>query len=191
MSQFENPDRPPDWANPRLSPKELLMRYYPATLALSLLAGLTASASWSAPAQPLDPRAAALEAQGRVALAAGDADHATDAFEAALAVQPGQPGIVLDLADAARRVGMQGKALRYYRDVLDHDPQSIAALAGEGAALAEKGALEKARQNLARLEGICGSQCTASRAVADAIARGPTQRVVSADELKPKASVSN
>ena len=167
------------------------MRYYPAALALSLLAGVTSSVSWSAPVQPLDPRAVVLEQQGRAALVAGNPDQATDAFEAALAVQPGHPTIVLDLAEAARRQGMQGKALRYYRDVLDLDPQNIAALSGEGAALAEKGALEKARRNLARLEGICGSNCAATRTVADAIARGPAQRVVAADDLKPKASVSN
>lgn len=167
------------------------MRYTPAALALSLLAGVTSSVGWSAPTAPIDPRAAALERQGQTALVAGDANGATDAFEAALAVQPGHPLIVLDLAEAARRQGMQGKALRYYRDVLDIDPQNVAALAGEGAALAEKGAMEKARRNLARLEGMCGSNCTATRLVAEAIARGPAQRVVSAEELKPKASVTN
>jgi len=186
-----NPEEFPGGREARFSARELLMRYYPAALALSLLVGLSASASWSAPATPLDPRAAALQAQGRASLSAGNIDAATDAFEAALAVQPGQVTLVLDLAEAARRQGMQGKALRYYRDVLDQDPQNIAALSGEGAALAEKGALEKARRNLARLEGMCGSGCAASRSLADAIARGPAQRVVSADELKPKASVSN
>ena len=167
------------------------MRYYPAALALSLLAGLTASASWSAPSLPLDPRAAALEIQGRAQLAGGNVDGATDSFEAALAVQPGHQALVLDLAEAARRQGMQGKALRYYRDVLEHDPQNIAALSGEGAALAEKGAVEKARQTLARLEGLCGANCAATRTVAQAIAHGPAPRVVSADELKPKDTVAN
>jgi cytochrome c-type biogenesis protein CcmH/NrfG len=167
------------------------MRYYPAALALSLLAGLTASASWSAPTVPLDPRAAALEVQGRSALAAGNIDGATDAFEAGLAIQPGHPALVLDLAEAARRQGMQGKALRYYREVLGRDPQNIAALSGEGAALAEKGAIEKARRALAQLESLCGDGCPASRTVAEAIARGPAPRVVSADELKPRDTVAN
>lgn len=167
------------------------MRYYPAALALSLLAGVTASAGWSAPALPLDPRAAALVTQGRAALAGGDANAATDAFEAALAVQPGHPAIVLDLAEAARRQGMQGKALRYYRDVLDRDPQNLAALSGEGAALAEKGAIEKARRDLAKVEGLCGSGCAPARSLAEAIARGPAQHLVTAEELKPKDSVSN
>jgi hypothetical protein len=46
--------------------------------------------------------------------------------------------------------GMQGKALHYYRTVLSHDPQNIDAVAGEGETLAEKGALEKARENRPR-----------------------------------------
>ncbi|MDE2404357.1 MAG: tetratricopeptide repeat protein [Sphingomonadales bacterium] len=180
-----------DGREARSSPRELLMRYYPAALALSLLAGVTSSVGWSAPAVPLDPRALALEQQGRAALSAGNPDAATDAFEAALAVQPGHPAIVLDLAEAARRQGMQGKALRYYRDVLDSDPQNLTALAGEGAALAEKGAFDKARRNLARLEGICGSNCAQARLVAEAIAHGPAERVVSAETMKPQASISN
>jgi len=100
-----NPEEFPGGREARFSARELLMRYYPAALALSLLVGLSASASWSAPATPLDPRAAALQAQGRASLSAGNIDAATDAFEAALAVQPGQVTLVLDLAEAARRQG--------------------------------------------------------------------------------------
>ncbi|MBS0255382.1 MAG: hypothetical protein JSS36_09295 [Proteobacteria bacterium] len=167
------------------------MRFSPPALALSALVALSASALHSAPPRPLDPRAGALEAQGRAALNAGDADKATDAFEAALAIQPGSPALLLDLADAARGQGMQGKALHYYRTVLAIDPQNVAAIAGEGAALAEKGAIAKAQRNLARLEGLCGPTCPASRQLSAAIARGPAARVVSADDLKPKASASN
>jgi Tfp pilus assembly protein PilF len=166
------------------------MRYTPAALALCLVTLVTASASWSAPVQPLDARAAALEKAGREALAAGDADKATDAFEAALTVQPGHPVIVLDLAEAARRQGMQGKALHYYRDVLASDPQNLTALSGEGEALAEKGALEKARRNLAQLQGLCGATCTPSRDLAAAIARGPSPQMVSAAEIKPDVKVN-
>ena len=167
------------------------MRFTPVALALSTLVALSASASHSAAAQPLDPRAGALEASGRAALAGGDADRATDLFEAALAIQPGTAVLLLDLADAARAQGMQGKALHYYRSVLAIDPQNVVAIAGEGAALAEKGALAKAQRNLARLQGLCGSQCAPARLLAAAIARGPTPRMVAADELKPKVAASN
>ena len=175
----------------RLTAKEFVMRYTPVALALSALVALSASASHSAPLQPMDPRAGALEATGRAALAVGNADRATDDFEAALAIQPGNPLLLLDLADAARAQGMQGKALHYYRSVLVIDPQNVVAIAGEGAALAEKGALAKAQRNLARLQGLCGSNCAPARLLAAAIARGPSARVVSADELKPTAQASN
>lgn len=166
------------------------MRFYPAALALSLLAGVTASAGLSAPVQPLDPRAGALVTQGRGELLQGRIDAAIDAFEAALTLQPGNVGILLDLAQATRRHGMQGKALHYYRAALVSDPQNLQAIAGEGAALAEKGAVEKARRNLARLKGLCGESCEATRLLSAAIAKGPSPRVVTADAVKSEPVVS-
>ena len=170
--------------------KELIMRYAPVSIALSLLATVTASVGYSQSALPLDPRAASLEAQARSALAAGDADRALDGFEAALAISPGHPALVLDLADVARAEGLQGKALHYYRTVLERDPQNLAAIAGEGAALAEKGAIEKAKRNLARLEGMCGERCPATLSVASAIAKSSAPRVVTAEAVKPRTEVS-
>lgn len=172
------------------SAKDLLMRYTPAALALSLLAAVTASVSFSAPPRPLDARASALVAQGRAELAAGRVNEAIDAYEAALTVQPGSIQILLDLAEATRRQGMQGKALHYYREALKAEPANVMAISGEGAALAEKGAIEKARRNLTRLEGLCGSNCEATRELNAAIAKGPAPRVVSAEAVKPEPVVS-
>lgn len=172
------------------SAKDLLMRYTPVALALSLLAVVTSSVSFSAPPRPLDPRASALQAQGRAELSAGRVDSAIDAYEAALTVQPGSTAILLDLAEATRRQGMQGKALHYYRQALAAEPSNLLAISGEGAALAEKGALEKARRNLARLQGLCGSNCKATRELSAAIANGPPPRMVSAEAVKPEPVVS-
>jgi tetratricopeptide (TPR) repeat protein len=119
--------------------KETVMRYAPVALVLSALAALTASAGQSAVPEVLDPRAAALEAQGKAALASGDLDRATDGFEAALAISPGSAVLVMDLADVARHQAMPGKALHYYRAVLARDPANLEALSGEGQALAQKG----------------------------------------------------
>lgn len=167
------------------------MRFAPAALALSLLVAVTASTGFgAAPQKPLDPRAASLVAQGRAALDAGQVDVAIDAFEAALAVQPGSVAIYVNLAEATRRQGMQGKALRYYRDALERDPQNQAAIAGEGVALAEKGAIEKARLNLTKLQQICGADCPPTRELAAAIAKGPAPKVVTADQIKPQPVVT-
>ena len=78
------------------------MRYYPAALALSLLAGVWASVGETAPSQPLDPRAAALLTQGELNLAAGRLDYAVDSYESALSIQPGSVTILLELAEIGR-----------------------------------------------------------------------------------------
>ncbi len=166
------------------------MRYTPAALALSLLAAVTASVGYTAPARPMDPRAAALLAQGRSEYAAGRVNQAIDAYEAALAIEPGNGAIYLGLGDATRRQGMQGKALHYYRQALQSDPNNLQAISGEGAALAEKGAVEKARRNLARLEGLCGKDCDATSQLSAAIARGPAPKVVTAVAVTPVPVVS-
>src|SRR6218665_533376 len=163
--------------------KELLMRYYPAALALSLLAAMTASVGHSTPKPALDPRAAELLTQGRADLAAGRVDGAIDAFESALTVQPGSVTVLLDLAEATRRQGLQGKALHYYREALQRDPGNLLAISGEGGALVEKGAIEKARRNLTRLQGLCGETCDATRQLSAAIAKGPTPRVLTAEAV--------
>jgi hypothetical protein len=85
---------------------------------------------------------------------------------------------------------MQGKALHYYRQALTAEPGNLMAISGEGAALAEKGAIEKARRNLARLEGLCGDNCEATRELSAAIAKGPSPRVVSAEAVKPDPVVT-
>lgn len=165
------------------------MRYMPLGVALSLLVLVTGSAGTAGVSLPNDPRAKALVETGRELLGRGDIDGATDSFEAALAVDPGNPSTYLALGDAARAAGMQGKAIHYYREALERDPNNLAALAGEGGAMAEKGAIEKAKGNLARLEGLCGRTCPEAQNLAGVIAKGPVARVVSADAVKPEPKV--
>jgi len=169
--------------------RETIMRFAPAAAALSLLVAVSASVGYGAPRQA-DPRAIALVTEGQAALAGGNVDHAIDAFEAALAVDPAHVPVFLDLAEASRRQGLQGKAIRYYREALDRDPGNVAAISGEGAALVEKGAVEKARRNLAKLESLCGGSCDATRQLAAAIARGPQTPVMTAEAAMPDTGVA-
>ena len=165
------------------------MRYAPAALALSLVVAVTASAGMGAASQP-DPRAAALVAQGKSQLAAGEPAAAVDSFEAALAIDPGYTAVYLELGEAARAQGLQGKAIRYYRDALERDPQNLAALSGEGEAMLEKGAIEKAKRNLARLQSLCGDDCSEARQLAMAIESHPRQAILTAEAVKPDPVVS-
>jgi Tfp pilus assembly protein PilF len=137
-----------------------------------------------------DPRAAALVTQGRSMLEAGKTSDAIDAFEAALAVDPGYVDVYLDLAEAARRNGMQGKAIHYYRVAQKDQPENLAAISGEGEALAEKGAVEKAKRNLAKLETMCGDKCTETQALATAIQNVPPPKVVTAEAVAPDPVVT-
>ena len=175
---------------PTVRLQEFFMRYYPAALALSLLAAVSASVGHGAAPASEDPTARALLAEGRSLLAQGDSNGATDAFEAALAVDPGYVAGYLGLGDAARAEGLQGKAIHYYREALERDPDNFAALSGEGGAMVEKGAVEKARRNLAKLEGLCGTGCAETRRLASAIAQGPTPRVLSAEAVTADPVVS-
>ena len=166
------------------------MRYTPAAAALSLLLALTASAGFGAQDTP-DPRAKALLAEGRAQLAGGEVQAAIDSFEAALAVDPAYTPIYLDLADAARAEGLQGKAIHYYREALEHDPGNLAAISGEGAAMVEKGATEKARRNLAQLESLCGEGCAETRELAAALQKGPLPGVMTAEATTPDTVTQN
>lgn len=152
------------------------MRFAPVAAALSLVLVTTSSISSASDREP-EQRAAMLIAQGQASLEAGETQAAIDAFEAALVVDPGYTPIFLQLAEAARLEGLQGKAIRYYREALDRDPGNFAAIAGEGEALVEKGALEKAQRNLARLESLCGSSCPETLALKASITAGPPARL--------------
>ena len=163
------------------------MRFAPVAAALSLVLVTTASVT-SAQQRAADPRAAALIEQGGALLAAGNTQGAIDAYEAALAIDPGYTPIFIDLAAASRKEGLQGKAIRYYREALVRDPGNLAAISGEGQALVEKGALEKARRNLARLESLCGPSCPETAALQARISAGPPARLAADTAEKSPAS---
>lgn len=167
------------------------MRYSPAAAALALLVAVTASTGRGAPPVPLDPRAGSLVSEGRKALAEDRVEDAVDSFEAALTIQPGHVAIYLNLAEATRKQGLNGKALHYYREALKLDPSNQYAIAGEGETLVAKGAVEKARRNLVKLEQLCGNKtCAPARQLAAAIERGPAPQVVTAEQVEAKPEVT-
>jgi tetratricopeptide (TPR) repeat protein len=168
---------------------ESLMRYLPVTLALSLLAVVSASTGAAKVNDVTDPKTQSLLEAGRAQLAQGEINAAIDDFEAALTINPAYPATYLALGEAARRSGLQGKAIHYYRQALAREPNNLAAILGEGGALAEKGALDKARVNLGRLQGLCGKSCPEVTQLAAVIAKGPATKVVTAEAIKPAPKV--
>ena len=152
------------------------MRFAPAAVALSLLVALTSSVG-HADDRSADPRAAMLIAQGRAALAASDSEAAIDAFESAMAIDPAYTPVLIELAEAARKQGLQGKAIAYYREALVRDPGNLAAISGEGEAMLEKGAVAKAERNLAKLQSMCGNSCPETVELQRALSREPLPRM--------------
>ncbi len=166
------------------------MRFTPSAIVLSMFAAVTASTALGAN-ESSDPRAVELAVEGRAQLEAGETQAAIDSFEAALTVDPGYTQVYVDLGDAARSDGLQGKAIHYYREAQERDPENLAAISGEGEALLEKGAIDNARVNLARLEELCEGNCREAIELAAAIDRGvPEPTVLAAETVNSEDGVT-
>lgn len=110
---------------------------------------------------------------GESLLAQGRTQDATDQFEAALAADPRNRRAYIGLARAAEAEGLPGKAVRFYREALEIDPNDLAALELQGVALVARGAKARAESNLERVKTLCEGPCPQADRLAAAIARGP------------------
>lgn len=135
------------------------------------------------PDSQLAPLSLQMMKAGEAHLAAGKADAATDSFEAALAADPRNRRAYMGLARAAEAQGLPGKAVRYYREALELDPNDLAALEGQGLALVERGAAARAGDNLERVKKLCQGSCPEADRLAAAIAKGP--------KVPPAATAAN
>ena len=155
-----------------------------AAIALMVLSVSTSLMAQRPDAQ-IDPRSLALLQEGRAAQAAGNIEGANDALESALAVDPRNREAFVLLAEIARARNLPGKAIRLYREALLLEPNDLAALRGQGEAMVAKGAMEKAKANLAKIKTICPTGCNDANVLAAAIAKGPPVTVTAAAE-KPE-----
>jgi tetratricopeptide (TPR) repeat protein len=126
------------------------------------------------------PRSLALQKQGEAALAAGNSAAAEDALEAAVVADPRNRAGYVALGKVAQAQALPGKAIRYYKDALLLDPNDLAALGGEGSALVQRGAVDRAKENLARIQTLCKTGCAAATTLAADIAKGPPAAVQTA-----------
>ena len=157
------------------------MRLSPIAIALSLTLAVTASmADGQKPDDQINPRSIALVQQGEGQLRAGDLTGATDTLETALAVDPRNRQAFIALAKVAQAQQLPGKAIRLYFEALALEPNDLAALSGQGEAMVQKGAVERAKANLARIKELCKGQCAPATELAANIAKGPPPVVVTA-----------
>ncbi len=162
---------------------------------LALAAGIVlASLPTASDAQRADndifPRSIALQQEGQKAQEAGDLNLAIDLYESALAADPRNRSAIIAMAQVARAQGLPGKAISLYREALVLDPNDIVALTGQGEALADKGALELAREKLLEAQRVCGDKCPQVAALEKTILSSASKRVVAAEVLVPKPVVA-
>jgi Tfp pilus assembly protein PilF len=141
-----------------------------ALLVLTVSTGLMAQR----PDNQIDPRSMALVQQARAAQAGGNLNGANDLLESALAVDPRNRDAFILLAEIARKSELPGKAIRLYREALALEPNDPSALRGQGEAMVAKGAVERAKENLAKIKTLCGAAaCSDATTLAAVIAKGP------------------
>jgi Tfp pilus assembly protein PilF len=135
----------------------------------------------------LNPKSVTLQRQGQSLLSAGKLEAADDVLETSLAVDPRNRGAFVDLARVAERQHLFGKAIRMTNKALQLEPNDLDAIAVQGEAMVELGALARAQQNLQKLQQICGAKgCPQVAQLSAVITRGPTVAAAKTPEVPKK-----
>ncbi|MET3435624.1 tetratricopeptide repeat protein [Sphingomonas sp. 1185] len=156
-----------------------------AAAAALAVVSLSTSLSGQRPDSQIDARSLQLLEQGRSLKAAGNLDGATDTLETAVTVDPRNRAAFVLLAEVADARGLPGKAIRLYREALLLDPNDTRALRGQGEALVQKGAIARAKDNLAKIKTLCKQDCGDATALAALIAKGPPVTTAQVDSKTP------
>lgn len=134
----------------------------------------------------ISPRSVQLQRQGQALLAAGKLEASEDVLETALAVDPRNRGAFVDLARVAEKQHLFGKAIRMTNKALQLEPNDPDAIAVQGEAMVELGAIARAQQNLQKLQTICTRGCPQLAQLSAAITRGPTVAAAKAPDVPKK-----
>jgi Tfp pilus assembly protein PilF len=174
----------------------MMFRSLIAVVLLASAVGAGAASSPTAAAKPASALSQSFEAKGVAALAKGQPTAAIDAFETALAADPANANAYIGIARAYEAQGLTGKAVRYWGDALQLDPNDLIALEGQGLALVARGANARANVNLQRIKTLCKTDCAAATrlqaAMTEAAAKAAKAPVTaSAETPKPVAAAKN
>ncbi len=150
------------------------MRFSPLVLMLGLATStLAIPAAGQRPDDQISPRSLEFSKRGEAALAAGNYLAADDALETALVLDPRNRRAFTTMAKVAIKQKLFGQAIRLTNKALSLEPTDRDAMAIQGEAMVEAGAVPRARDNLAKLQKLCAGPCPQAAALSAAIARGP------------------
>ena len=157
------------------------MRLTPITLTVAIaLATMASSGQSQRPDDQIDARSVEMSRQGEALIGQARWNEATDLFETALAVDPRNRQAYIGLARAAQGQKLPGKAIKFYFEALKLEPNDVVALAGQGEAMVQRGAVARARKNLDKIRTLCRNNCPQVATLAAAIAKGPPPEVLTA-----------
>jgi Tfp pilus assembly protein PilF len=165
------------------------MRFLPHLLLTGLVGlALAAPTMGQRADDQIQPKSLELQRQARTMMSAGKLEQADDVLETALAVDPRNRGAFVDLARVAEKQHLFGKAIRMTSKALLLEPNDLDAIAVQGEAMVEMGAIARAQANLQKLQQICGAKsCPQVAQLSAAISRGPTVASAKAPEI-PKTN---
>ncbi len=145
------------------------MRLTATGICLAALLATVSSTSFSTPAPtPINAASRAMQAEAERLVAAGQLEDAIGYFESALAADPRNADAYVGLGGIARTQQLPGKAIAYYREASQLAPDNRAALLGSGEAMLDRGATDRAREQLARLQALCADQpCAEARTLGE------------------------
>jgi tetratricopeptide (TPR) repeat protein len=123
----------------------------------------------------IQPKSVELMHRGQALLAAGRLEEADGMLETALAVDPRNRWAYVDLARVAEKQHLFGKAIRMTSKALEMEPNDPDAIAVQGEAMVELGAVARAQENLKKLQAVCAPKgCPQVGQLSAVISRGPT-----------------
>ncbi len=164
------------------------MRLTPFVLCLGLAAStLPVAVNGQRPDDQIAPLSIDLLKQGETLLSQGKFIEADDALETALVVDPKNRAAFNVMAKVAIKQKLYGQAIRLTNKALALEPTDRDALAVQGEAMVELGALPRAKENLAKLQKLCGSTgCPQVAVLSTVIARGPALAAAKTPDVPKK-----
>jgi tetratricopeptide (TPR) repeat protein len=168
---------------------EKIMRLTPFVLCLGLAASaVPVAVSGQRPDDQIAPQSVALLKQGETLLSQGKFVEADDALETALVVDPKNRAAFTVMAKVAIKQKLYGQAIKLTNKALALEPTDRDAIAIQGEAMVELGALPRAKENLAKLQKLCGTAgCPQVAVLSAAIAKGPAMAAAKTPEV-PKTN---
>lgn len=165
------------------------MRLTPIALTVAIaLATMASSGQGQRPDDQIDARSVEMARRGEALVGQSKYNEATDLFETALAVDPRNRQAYIGLARAAQGQKLPGKAIKFYFEALKLEPNDVVALAGQGEAMVQRGAVARAQKNLDKIRTLCRNACPQVTTLAAAIAKGPPPEALTARTPAPPAN---